>query len=128
MESAAARSFFPTDRRVVYYSRQDRCWIAHSTLTDQIGTGETIIEAMVDLLRALEQLLELARQDPSIQIYRRAPASVLGLLTEAIPIPAQIVSLAEEKFRASTAREFRIDAERESTYAFTSEILVPTGT
>jgi hypothetical protein len=37
---------------------------------------------------------------------------VLGLLTEAIPIPEQIVSLAEEKFRASTAREFRIDAEK----------------
>lgn len=78
MESAAARSFFPTDRRVVYCSRQDRCWIAHSTLTDQIGTGETIIEAMVDLLRTLEQLLELARQDPSIQIYRRAPGQRAG--------------------------------------------------
>lgn len=48
------------DTCVIYYSREDKCWVAHSVRTDQIGMGDCVVHALADLMRAVEQVLRIA--------------------------------------------------------------------
>ena len=57
----------------VYWFSVDNCWIAHSMYTDQIGTGETPVEALQDMVKAVDQVFELAKEDETVQPWRYAP-------------------------------------------------------
>jgi len=50
------------DEFIVYYSKEDQSWIAHSLYTDQLGYGDCVVNAIVDLLIATKNLLELKRK------------------------------------------------------------------
>lgn len=84
---------------VIYESRKDKCWIAHSLRTDQIGTGRDIIEALADLLCAVDQLLELAQEEPDIEVFRAAPASIQNKAATATRLPQEIYEIAHRKAR-----------------------------
>lgn len=84
---------------LIYESRKDKCWIAHSLRTDQIGTGQDIIDALSDLLCAVDQLLELAQEEPDIEVFRPAPASIQNKAAAARRLPNEIYEIAHRKAR-----------------------------
>ena len=75
------------DQLVIYYLRGDKCWVAHSLRTDQVGTGKHPLEAMVDAMKAIRQVMALAQDDPSINPWREAPQRIqkLALKSELLP-------------------------------------------
>jgi predicted RNase H-like HicB family nuclease len=84
------------DTCVIYESKEDGCWIAHSLCTDQIGAGESVVEALVELMRAIEGLLQLARQEGDIQVLREAPPQIQRLAEKADPLPGEILDIAHK--------------------------------
>ena len=63
-------------RCVVYASLEDGGFVAHGLCTDQVGVGDSPEEAARDYARAAIALLELAEEEPDIQVFRDAPAEV----------------------------------------------------
>ena len=61
------------DTVVIYWSRSDQKWIAHSLRTDQIGIGECVIEALAEEMKAVRFSMELAEKDETIKLFRSAP-------------------------------------------------------
>lgn len=83
----------------IYESRKDKCWIAHSLRTDQIGTGDNVVEALADLLLAVDQLLELAQEERDIEVFRPAPAAIQNKVKTAKRLPKEIYEIAHRKAR-----------------------------
>lgn len=84
---------------LIYESRKDKCWIAHSLRTDQIGIGNGVVEALADLLIAVDQLLELAEEEDNIEIFRPAPAAIQNKARTAQRLPKEIYEIAHRKAR-----------------------------
>jgi len=84
------------DRCVIYESAADKCWIAHSLGTDQIGTGDCVLDALVDLMRAIHTLLEIAAEEDGITIFREAPAAIRQKTEDAQPLPGEIYEIAHK--------------------------------
>jgi len=81
---------------VIYPSPNEKDkWVAHGIETDQIGVGDCVLNAYVDLCRAVRALVKAAAEDSSIQVFTPAPASVRKRLMHARKLPDQIVEIAE---------------------------------
>lgn len=89
------------DMCVIYRSFEDNCWVAHSLRTDQIGTGSHPFEALTDLLRGLDGLLELAKEQKDIQVFRDAPPEIQDLAESAPLLPNEIYRIAYGKLHHS---------------------------
>ena len=85
------------DTCVIYRSPADECWIAHSLRTDQIGTGECVLDALTDLLRALKQLLKLKEEDPDVVVWRSAPARIRQMAARARQLPRELFEIAHKR-------------------------------
>ena len=98
MSRATARSL-PNqflDVAVIYPSEDEEgMWVAHSLLTDQIGMGTCVLDAFVELRKAIAALLELAKSDPSVAVFRPAPPEVQERLRRAKKLPDEIVEIAD---------------------------------
>src|SRR3982751_5626770 len=79
---------------VIYHSREDECWIAHSLRTDQIGTGNRIVDALADLIRAVDQVRRVAKADRTVALHRDAPKDIQRLAKRAKPLPREIYEVA----------------------------------
>lgn len=84
------------DQIVLYESSEDKCWVAHSLRMDQIGTGDCVLDALVDAMRAVQEILELAAKDSTIRVYRDAPLKVQRLAQNAQPLPGEIFEIAHK--------------------------------
>jgi hypothetical protein len=93
---------------IIYESRKDKCWIAHSLRTDQIGTGNDVIEALADLLLAVDQLLELAEEESNIEVFRSAPSSIQNKVRTATHLPKEIYDIAHRKARGDWPLEIDV--------------------
>ena len=63
------------DTWLIYRSDEDPgLWVAHSLNTDQLALGDCVVEAMVALKRVMAALLEMAAEDPTVEIISPAPA------------------------------------------------------
>jgi len=82
------------DRCVIYYDHECHRWIAHSLDTDQIGDGGSVLEALVDLMRGVKTILDLATEDPTIQVMCPAPANIRRMAETALPLPEEIYEIA----------------------------------
>ena len=60
----------------VYFCDIDDVWIAHSLYTDQLETGVIPVEALQDMVKAVDTVFELAAEDETIQPWRDAPKEV----------------------------------------------------
>jgi hypothetical protein len=69
------------EEAVIYFSEEDQCWIAHGLHADQIGTGERIVDALADFIKAVDQILDEAAKDESLAYLREAPADGAVALT-----------------------------------------------
>ena len=83
-----------THDSVIYYSKEDSCWIAHSLITDQIGTGNSITESLADLMRTIQQILAIAINDRDVEVLRSAPAEIQDIAKRAKHLPGEIYEVA----------------------------------
>jgi hypothetical protein len=93
---ATGRRLF-VDTFAIYYSREDKYWVAHSLRTDQFGTGDCVVDALVDGLKAVDQILALARKKPNIQIFCEAPEAVQEIAKNARKLPDEIFQIAHKR-------------------------------
>src|SRR5207253_11182151 len=81
---------------VIYHSHEDGCWIAHGLLTDQIGTGDRLVTALADLLRAVHAVRRLAAKDPTVAVERPAPKEIQQMAAKAKPLPKEVSEVAHK--------------------------------
>ncbi|MBI5724645.1 MAG: hypothetical protein HZA50_11840 [Planctomycetes bacterium] len=64
-----------SDIWVIYPSEDSvgKAWVAHSLTTDQIGMGDCVVEALVELKASIRCLLEEAAKDSRVQVISLAP-------------------------------------------------------
>jgi hypothetical protein len=79
------------DGILVYYSHQDRAWLAHSLRTDQIGCGDCILSAIESLLRGIKTIMEMSKADRSIEVWHEAPPAIQAKVKNAKPLPYRFV-------------------------------------
>ena len=80
---------------VIYPSTHEpgKC-VAHSLYTDQIGVGDSALDAYLELARALRVLIREAARDPRVRLFDPAPEHVWKMLEESRPLPKEIVEIA----------------------------------
>ncbi|MGC9261671.1 MAG: hypothetical protein ACP5I8_16525 [Phycisphaerae bacterium] len=86
-KTSCVNGYHFSDTAVIYHSTEDNCWIAHSLRTDQIGTGERVVDALADLIRGVRAVLRLAQKDESIAYLREAPPEIKKLATRSRKLP-----------------------------------------
>lgn len=97
-----------TDEFVIYYSVSDKCWIAHSLRTDQIGTGISILPSLVDLLLALDTLAGFAGDNSAINLFRNAPSEVKKKAKAGQNLPHELYEIAYKKAFGKWPEDFKI--------------------
>ena len=111
------------DTLVIYHSADDRCWIAHSLETDQVGTGNSIVDAMADAIKAVHQVFALAREDRTIAYRRRAPREIFAIRKHAKRLPGEFFEVAHKKVHGKWPQNLKLDiAPKAGSDAFTAEI------
>jgi hypothetical protein len=80
---------------LIYPSGHERgkC-VAHSLYTDQIGVGDSVLDAYIELFRAVRALLAETRRDERVKVFQPAPERVWRMLERAEPLPKEIVQIA----------------------------------
>lgn len=96
------------DTIVIYHSAEDGCWIGHSLRTDQIGTGGSVIEALADAIRAVDQVLDLAAHDKSIAAFREAPDEVKQIAKSSKALPEELYEIAHKMARGNWPAELPV--------------------
>jgi hypothetical protein len=86
------------DECLIYHSDEDRAWIAHSLKTDQLGFGDCVVNALVDLLIGTKNLLKLKKKDPEIEIFHQASPEIIAESEKAKPLPSVLWEVALERF------------------------------
>jgi len=89
------------DTCVIYFSKTDECWIAHSLRTDQIGTGNCIINALADSLLAVSQVAIAAKEDSTLTLFREAPRAILNKAKTAEELPREMYEIAHKMAHGS---------------------------
>jgi len=108
---------------VIYYSRDDDCWIAHGLNTDQIGTGDCVLHALADLMTALKQLGELAAEDETIEVRRDAPVSIRKKVASAQRLPRELYEIAHKMVHGDWPNiEVKIEGRGRRRPKFTAEL------
>jgi len=110
------------DTCVIYYSREDKCWVAHSVRTDQIGMDDCVVHALADLMRAVEQVLRIAGEDRTIAVLRDAPAKIRKLAESARPLPQEISEIAHKMVHGDWPDDLRVDIDPPHGSAMTVDI------
>jgi hypothetical protein len=81
---------------VIYESAEDGCWVAHGLRTDQIGTGDCVVDALVDFIRALDQIIKVAGREKNVELYRPAPPEIRAKAKTAKKLPREICEIAHK--------------------------------
>lgn len=113
------------DKCVIYYSRTDKCWIAHSLHTDQIGTGECVVNALADLLRAVNQIITIAREDDTVRIFRKAPKAIQEKAKRAEMLPREIYEIAHKIVHDTWPEDIDPNFKSPHNHPFTTNIVEP---
>jgi hypothetical protein len=85
------------DTIVIYHSPEEGGWIAHGLRTDQIGIAATPVDALAQLIRLVNRLLEEAAVDNSIATYREAPFEIQEMANRSKELPKEVVEVAHWK-------------------------------
>jgi len=109
-------------RCVIYYSRKDKCWVAHSLDLDQIGTGDCVLDALVGLLRAVDHVYHYAQKDPSLCVYRDAPDSVWDMFKTAQQLPGEIFEIAHKIVHHTWPEDIHADFDTKKNQKFKHQL------
>ena len=96
---------------VIYYSEEDSGWIAHGLRTDQIGTGDRIVDALADLMKAVHQICAEAAKDKTLAYLRAAPQEIQDIARRAIPLPGEIYEIAYKKVHGQWPEDWVVTPE-----------------
>ncbi len=111
------------DTLVLYRSTEDGCWIAHSLKTDQIGTGDRIVDALADVIRAVHQVCKAAGKDKTLAYLRAAPAEIRAIADRAKPLPGEIYEIAHKMVHGEWPKYLSADVEPvDSASSFTAHV------
>lgn len=113
------------DKCLIYYSHDDNCWVAHSLRTDQVGLGDGVVDALVDLMTGTGNLLAMAKSDPSIAIFRDAPEDIQKRAAQASPLSQAIIQIAYERYTNRLPKEYKVDIEIPKSEHLTAQLLEP---
>ena len=105
------------DECLIYYSDQDRSWIAHSLQTDQLGYGDCVVDAIVDLLIGTKNLLELKKKDAEIEIFHQAPPEIVEEYGKAKPLPDVLWEIALDRFLKKLPYPVYVDIPQDTQFA-----------
>jgi hypothetical protein len=97
------------DIAVLYRSEEDSVWVAHSLRTDQIGTGARIVDALADLIRAVDEVVAIAAGDATVAYLREAPAEIQKIKESAECLPSEIYEVAHKIARGQWPQEIDPD-------------------
>jgi hypothetical protein len=89
------------DTIVIYFSHEDNCWVGHSLKTDQIGTGESVLTALTDAIRAVDTVHQIAHDDPSVAFLRDAPTEIQEMAKTAPLLPKELYEIAHRRVRGT---------------------------
>jgi hypothetical protein len=101
----------PGEGFLIFYSQEDKCWIAHSLKTDQFGTGDCVVDALVDGIKAVEQVLKLAKRRSKIKVQRDAPKEIINLAKKAAPLPRELFEIAHKRLYGQWPAEIKVYAD-----------------
>ena len=73
MEALKKKETIKEFESIVYFSKEDDIFVAHSIECDQLGTGDTKFEAIEDLGTGLKNLYDLCEREKDLAFYRDAP-------------------------------------------------------
>jgi hypothetical protein len=104
------------EKFVVYFSKDDDCWLAHGLRTDEIGTGDCVVDAVADFIKAIDQIARLAEREGDIEIFRDAPKDIQRMAKTAKPLPEEIYEIAHRRARGDWPRDFHVDTARTKRY------------
>jgi hypothetical protein len=113
------------DECLLYYSDEDRCWIAHSLRSDQVGTGPDVVQALADLIKAIDQILALARREGDIEILREAPSEIKEKMKSANHLPNELYEIAHKIARGTWPEGFKVEAQPTETERYRTPIEEP---
>jgi hypothetical protein len=82
------------DTFVIFHSDEDGCWIAHSLRMDQIGTGDGVMAALGDGIKATHQVAQLVAEDPTIALLRDAPDDIQDMARRATSARREVYEIA----------------------------------
>jgi hypothetical protein len=94
---------------VIYESVEDGRWIAHGLRTDQMGYGECVVDALVEYMRAIDQVMRVAAEEKDVKILRDAPPEVRARSKTAQPLPKEIYEIAHKRVRGTWPRELAVE-------------------
>lgn len=111
------------DKCVIYFSKDSGLWVAHGVTTDQLGTGDSVLDACVSYLRNIKTLLNARKQDDSIAVHRNAPNRIQVMQEVAIPVPKEITDIATKIVNGKWPHELTCDitSPDSSVYGFELE-------
>ena len=101
----------PEDKCLIYYSKSDDCWVAHGLFVDQIGTGQSMLVALIDLLTGIENLRKLAKREKDIEFFRMAPEPIQQRAKHADRLPLELYSVAYKKVRGEWPEDIQLATE-----------------
>lgn len=110
------------DTFAIYFSKTDKCWIAHSLRTDQFGTGDCVLNAFVDGMKAVDQVIELAGKHKDIDILHEAPKEIKEIAKHAMHLPDEISEIAHKKLYGKWPKELPVEFKPKLSISFTRRI------
>lgn len=113
------------DEFVVYYSKEDNSWIAHSLRTDQLGFGDCVVDALSDLLVGLHNLIDLAKKGQPIIILNEAPPEIQLIRQTAKILPDCIAQIAIERYYHQLPSEWGVQVNIPHSDSVTVEMSMP---
>jgi len=122
MASRSRKAFSETC--VIYESAEDACWVAHGVRTDQMGLGDSIVDALVEYMKAIEQVLKVASEGKDITILRPAPSEVRAMAKRAKELPEEIFEIAHKKLYGKWPRHISINVDS-SAKVFRTKVTEP---
>jgi len=110
------------DECLLYYSRSDSCWIAHSLHTDQIGIGTDVITALSKLIEVISSLIIFSKTHQDTVIHREAPIAIQKRIEKAVPLPNELCEIAYKRTLGEWPKEIKLLAEPTKKRALIAKI------
>lgn len=113
------------DTYVIYFSKDDKCWIAHSLRIDEFGTGDSIITALMDGMKAVDQCIELVKQNPKIELFSDAPQEIWDMARTSDKLPKEMYDIAHKKLYGQWPKVLQLEATTDRKQVFNYGRLEP---
>lgn len=110
------------DECIIYYDKDDKCWVAHSLRMDQVGVGDCVIDALASLISAVDFVIEDASKDSSLAVFRDAPKEVQDMKAGAKKLPREIFEIAHKMVHGEWPKDLPLHSDPTQDNSYLTEI------